>query len=32
MNILLVSPHLQDAVEGVIIILAIMLNVRLERD
>lgn len=32
MNILLVSPHLQDAVEGVIIVLAIMLNVRLERD
>ncbi len=32
MNILLVSPHLQDAVGGVIIVLAIMLNSRLNPD
>lgn len=29
MNILLVSPHLQDAISGLIIVLAIMMNVRL---
>ncbi len=32
MNIMLVSPHLQDAVGGVIIVLAIMLNARLDPD
>lgn len=32
MNILLVSPHLQDAVSGVIILAAIMVNVRIDRD
>ncbi len=32
MNILLVSPHLQDAVGGLIIVLAIMLNARLDPD
>jgi ribose/xylose/arabinose/galactoside ABC-type transport system permease subunit len=32
MNILLISPHLQDAVGGVIIIAAIMLNARLDPD
>jgi len=30
MNILLISPHLQDAVGGVIIVLAIMMNARLD--
>ncbi|MBN8999723.1 MAG: ABC transporter permease, partial [Rhizobiales bacterium] len=30
MNILLISPHLQDAVGGLIIVAAIMLNVRLD--
>ena len=30
MNILLISPHLQDAVGGPIIVAAIMLNVRLD--
>ncbi len=32
MNILRVSPHLQDAVSGLIILVAIMANVRLERN
>lgn len=32
MNILLISPHVQDAVSGVIIIAAVMLNIRLARD
>ncbi|MCB1486619.1 MAG: ABC transporter permease [Bauldia sp.] len=32
MNIMLISPHLQDAVGGVIIIVAIMMNVRLSPD
>lgn len=32
MNILLVSPHLQEAAGGVIIVLAIMLNARLDPD
>lgn len=32
MNIMLVSPHLQNAVSGVIIVVAIMLNVRLSPD
>ena len=32
MNILLVSPHLQDAVGGVIIVAAIALNARLDPD
>jgi ribose/xylose/arabinose/galactoside ABC-type transport system permease subunit len=30
MNILLISPHLQDAVGGIIIVLAIMMNARLD--
>lgn len=32
MNILLTSPHLQAAVGGVIIVLAIMLSARLDPD
>ncbi|MCO5066570.1 MAG: ABC transporter permease [Rhizobiaceae bacterium] len=32
MNILLISPHLQDAVSGLIIVAAIMLNTRLDPD
>lgn len=32
MNILLISPHLQDAVGGVVILFAIMLNARLDPD
>ncbi len=32
MNILLVSPHLQNAVSGLIIVVAIMLNARLDPD
>lgn len=32
MNILLISPYLQDAVSGLIIVAAIMVNVRLDRD
>lgn len=32
MNILLVSPHLQNAVSGLIIVAAIMLNSRLDKD
>ena len=32
MNILLISPHIQDAVAGAIIILAVMLNVRIGHD
>jgi ribose/xylose/arabinose/galactoside ABC-type transport system permease subunit len=32
MNIMLVSPHLQNAVSGLIIVVAIMLNVRLDPD
>jgi ribose/xylose/arabinose/galactoside ABC-type transport system permease subunit len=32
MNILLVSPHLQDAVSGLIILAAIVVNVRLDKD
>ena len=31
MNILLISPHLQDAISGLIILAAIMVNVRLDR-
>lgn len=31
MNILLVSPHLQNAISGVIILVAIMVNVRLDK-
>ena len=31
MNILLVSPHLQDAISGLIILAAIVINVRLDR-
>jgi ribose/xylose/arabinose/galactoside ABC-type transport system permease subunit len=31
MNIMLVSPHLQDAVSGLIILAAIVVNVRLDR-
>lgn len=30
MNILLISPHLQDAISGLIILVAIMINVRLD--
>ena len=30
MNIMLISPHLQDAVSGLIIVLAIMMNARLD--
>jgi ribose/xylose/arabinose/galactoside ABC-type transport system permease subunit len=30
MNILLISPHLQDAVSGLLIVLAIMMNARLD--
>lgn len=32
MNILLISPYIQDAIAGAIIILAVMLNVRIARD
>lgn len=32
LNILLVSPHIQDAISGVVIILAIALNARLDPD
>jgi ribose/xylose/arabinose/galactoside ABC-type transport system permease subunit len=32
MNILLISPYLQDAVSGLIILATIMVNVRLERN
>lgn len=32
MNILLISPHLQNAVGGIIIVLAIMMNARLDPD
>jgi hypothetical protein len=32
MNILLISPHRQDAVGGIITLLAIMMNVRLDPD
>jgi ribose/xylose/arabinose/galactoside ABC-type transport system permease subunit len=31
MNILLISPHLQDAISGLIILAAIMVNVRIDR-
>ena len=32
MNIMLVSPHLQEAISGLIILAAIMVNVRLDRN